>query len=170
MLVKVDPETAEPDQGDTEARPNPAPRASNAKERAAATKAPARMLAQETPDPTSVQTVRSVPMAASMISPPSGNFVLYAGRELRPKAKGSNRGRAEGRLRGTKGRATKLLHRAKIVRWLSYGRFLWHTAHVSLLPQRRIDLLLTATPTVSAMTAPRLPKGFSCSMVESRAV
>jgi hypothetical protein len=81
MLVKVDPETAEPDQGDTESRPNPAPRASNARETAAATKAPAIMLAQETPDTASVQTNPIRANGSVHDSPPKVEFILLC----RPK-------------------------------------------------------------------------------------
>src|SRR5579863_1527515 len=49
-IPKVAAETPFPDQGETETRPRPAPRANRAREKAEATKAPANMAAQETPE------------------------------------------------------------------------------------------------------------------------
>src|SRR5579862_4980183 len=75
MLVKVEPETPEPDHGDTTARPNPAPSANSVRESAAATKAPATTLDQEMPDSMPAQTGRSSPTVASITCSP-GNTIF----------------------------------------------------------------------------------------------
>jgi hypothetical protein len=65
MLLNVEADTPESAQGETEARPNPAPRAKRANEIAAATTAPAAILAQETAESDWSDTKASVRVVAS---------------------------------------------------------------------------------------------------------
>src|SRR5690242_4348116 len=59
-FLKVDAETPESAHGDTEDSPRPAPSAKRANDIAAATTAPAAMLAQDTPDPAEINAEPSV--------------------------------------------------------------------------------------------------------------